>query len=192
MSASNGWINVPDSSDVWSNIPTGSNVWSLGQGIVSDLDNVNTFIVDQDGAIYQTLIGPDHFIVLPNVSPNFIIAAAGDTVDLPYAIDYYTITGSGTFVYFKTDVETVAISVSGKFTLRTASGSTSVELIFDIPRIYMLFGDEYALDLPSFDALASIQDPSNVSLIRGWQSVQADDNAWQSVNKGTNTWLQQG
>ena len=163
------WSDVPQNTSSWITSGDVPNTWNDSEPLVSDLGINITVPVITNNAIYTSSTLPEHFLVFPNVSPRFVFSRVGDVIDLPYPITFYTITSSGNVLYFTRPNETVPIPINGDFLLRTMSGSAFVRLVVETDpfRVYVLIGDQ-EVNSPSFNALAGIENPNNISLVKAW------------------------
>ena len=103
----------------------------------------------------------EQFIIAPRTSA-LVFVGANDVVDLSGAIDSYSYTRTGTQLQISDGSYTTTLSVGGSFTLRTASGSTSVAIDFAANGAIKLGGTQ-TVGTPTFNAPAAITDASNVS-----------------------------
>jgi hypothetical protein len=110
--------------------------------------------------VVQGTNAAEHFIVEPKTSA-LVFAGNNDVVDLAGAIDSYTFSKTGTQLQISDGTYTTTLSVGGSFTLRTASGSTSVAIDFTQGGAIKLGGTQ-VVGSASFDPLSAILDPSNV------------------------------
>jgi hypothetical protein len=102
----------------------------------------------------------ERFIIHSGVSA-FVSAGTGDTVDLSGAITDYTYKASGNQLQVSDGVNTTVLTVGGAFTLRTASGSTSVVLDFAAGGVIKL--GTQVVGSVGFDAAAAITNAGNLS-----------------------------
>jgi hypothetical protein len=91
----------------------------------------------------------------------FVSAGTGDTVDLAGAITDYTYKASGNQLQIFDGVNTTFLTVGGAFTLRTASGSTTVVLDFAAGGVIKLGAQ--VVGSVGFNAAAAITNVGNVS-----------------------------
>jgi hypothetical protein len=102
----------------------------------------------------------EHFVVGPGTS-GFLFVGANDLVDLSGPIDRYAYAKAGNQLQISDGVYTATLSVGGTFTLRTASGSTSVAVDFSQAGAIKMGGTQI-VGSPDFDPVAAILDPANV------------------------------
>jgi hypothetical protein len=102
----------------------------------------------------------ERFIIDSGVSA-FVSAGTGDTVDLAGAITNYTYKASGSQLQIFDGVNTTFLTVGGAFTLRTASGSTSVVLDFAAGGVIKL--GTQVVGSVGFNAAAAITNAGNLS-----------------------------
>jgi hypothetical protein len=104
----------------------------------------------------------EHFIVAPKTSA-LVFVGNGDTVDLAGSMSSYSFSKTGTQLQISDGTYTTTLSVGGSFTLRTASGSTSVAIDFTAGGAIKLGGTQI-VGSTTFDPMAAITDIYNVSL----------------------------
>ena len=119
-----------------------------------------TYVV-ANSEMVQGTNAAEHFIVVPKTSA-LVFAGNNDVVDLPGAIDSYTFSKTGTQLQISYGGYTTTLSVGGSFTLRTASGSTSVAIDFTQGGAIKLGGTQ-VVGSASFDPIAAILDAGNYS-----------------------------
>jgi hypothetical protein len=95
-----------------------------------------------------------------------VFAGNGDTVDLSGAITSYSFKTTGTQLQISDGTYTTTLSVGGTFTLRTASGSTSVAIDFTAGGAIKLGGTQI-VGSQTFDPLAAITNVGNRSANAG-------------------------
>ncbi|WP_344672496.1 hypothetical protein, partial [Sphingorhabdus rigui] len=103
----------------------------------------------------------EHFIVAPKTSA-LVFVGNNDTVDLSGSINSYSFAKTGTQLQISDGTYTTTLSVGGSFTLRTASGSTSVAIDFAAGGAIKLGGTQ-AVGSSTFDPLAAIINSNNIS-----------------------------
>jgi hypothetical protein len=111
--------------------------------------------------VVQGTNAAEHFIIAPKTSA-LVFAGNGDTVDLSGAITSYSFKTTGTQLQISDGTYTTTLSVGGTFTLRTASGSTSVAIDFTAGGAIKLGGTQI-VGSQTFDPLAAITNVGNVS-----------------------------
>ena len=104
----------------------------------------------------------EHFIVAPKTSA-LVFVGNGDTVDLAGSMSSYSFSKTGTQLQISDGTYTTTLSVGGSFTLRTASGSTSVAIDFTAGGAIKLGGTQI-VGSSTFDPMAAITNIYNVSL----------------------------
>jgi uncharacterized repeat protein (TIGR02059 family) len=102
----------------------------------------------------------EQFVVSPKSSA-YVSVGAGDTVDLAGAIDSYSYRSSGNLLQISDGIYTTTVSYGGSFTLRTASGATSVSLATVSGVQTFKFGTVNVST--GFDPRTGITDPANLS-----------------------------
>ncbi|MBB3944076.1 hypothetical protein GGR91_002345, partial [Sphingorhabdus rigui] len=105
----------------------------------------------------------EHFIVAPKTSA-LVFVGNNDTVDLSGSINSYSFAKTGTQLQISDGTYTTTLSVGGSFTLRTASGSTSVAIDFAAGGAIKLGGTQ-AVGSSTFDPLAAIINSNNISVL---------------------------
>ena len=105
----------------------------------------------------------EHFIVAPKTSA-LVFVGNNDTVDLSGSINSYSFAKTGTQLQISDGTYTTTLSVGGTFTLRTASGSTSVAIDFAAGGAIKLGGTQ-TVGSSTFDPLAAIISSNNTSLL---------------------------
>jgi hypothetical protein len=103
----------------------------------------------------------EHFIVAPKTSA-LVFVGNGDIVDLSGSINSYSFAKTGTQLQISDGTYTTTLSVGGTFTLRTASGSTSVAIDFAAGGAIKLGGTQ-TVGSSTFDPLAAIINSNNIS-----------------------------
>jgi hypothetical protein len=103
----------------------------------------------------------EHFIVAPKTSA-LIFVGNNDIVDLSGSINSYSFAKTGTQLQISDGTYTTTLSVGGTFTLRTASGSTSVAIDFAAGGAIKLGGTQI-VGGNTFDPLAAIINANNTS-----------------------------
>jgi hypothetical protein len=111
--------------------------------------------------VVQGTNATEHFIIAAKTSA-LVFAGNNDIVDLPGAINSYSFVKTGTQLQIGDGVYTTTLSVGGAFTLRTASGSTSVAIDFTAGGAIKLGGTQ-VVGSATFDSLAAINSPGNYS-----------------------------
>ena len=111
--------------------------------------------------VVQGTNAAEQFIVAPKTSA-LVFAGNGDTVDLSGAITSYSFARTGTQLQISDGICTTTIGVGGAFTLRTASGSTSVAIDFTAGGAIKLGGTQI-VGSSTFDPLAAITNITNMS-----------------------------
>lgn len=104
----------------------------------------------------------ERFIVAPSTSA-LIFAGNNDVVDLSGSIGSYSFARAGTQLQISDGVYTTTLAVGGSFTLRTASGSTSVAIEFTPQGAAIKLGGTQIVGSTTFDPLLAITDRSNHS-----------------------------
>ncbi len=107
--------------------------------------------------ILGNTLATETFIVRPKASA-LIAVGTGDVVELSGAASSYTYKSVLNQLQISDGTYTTFLNVGGKFTLRTASGSTSVEYTGNI-----LLGGTQTVGSANFSAVAAITDTSRVS-----------------------------
>jgi hypothetical protein len=103
----------------------------------------------------------EHFIVAPKTSA-LVFVGNGDTVDLAGSMSSYSFSKTGTQLQISDGTYTTTLSVGGSFTLRTASGSTSVDIDFTAGGVIKLGGTQI-VGSSTFDPMAAITLANNTS-----------------------------
>ena len=103
----------------------------------------------------------EHFIVAPKTSA-LVFVGNNDVVDLAGAIVSYSFAKTGTQLQISDGTYTTTLSVGGSFTLRTASGSTSVAIDFAAGGAIKLGGTQVVGSV-GFNPLVAITNGANVS-----------------------------
>jgi hypothetical protein len=103
----------------------------------------------------------EHFIVAPKTSA-LIFVGNGDTVDLAGSINSYSFSKTGTQLQISDGTYTTTLSVGGSFTLRTASGSTSVAIDFTAGGAIKVGGTQI-VGSSTFDPMAAITNANNMA-----------------------------
>eukprot|EP01041_Mallomonas_annulata_P013469 gene13469-28537_t len=111
--------------------------------------------------VVQGTSAAEQFIIAPKTSA-LVFAGNGDTVDLSGAITSYSFARTGTQLQISDGTYTTTLSVGGTFTLRTASGSTTVAIDFAAGGAIKLGGTQ-VVGSATFDPLAAITNVYNVS-----------------------------
>ena len=112
--------------------------------------------------VVQGTNAAEQFIVAPGTSA-LVFAGNNDVVDLSGSIGSYSFARAGTQLQINDGVYTTTLGVGGSFTLRTASGSTSVAIDFTIPGGAIRLGGTQIVGSTTFDPLLAITDRSNIS-----------------------------
>jgi hypothetical protein len=86
----------------------------------------------------------------------------GDTVDLAGSINSYSFSKTGTQLQISDGTYTTTLSVGGSFTLRTASGSTSVAIDFTAGGAIKVGGTQI-VGSSTFDPMAAITNANNMA-----------------------------
>jgi Ca2+-binding RTX toxin-like protein len=111
--------------------------------------------------VVQGTNAAEQFIISAKTSA-LVFAGDNDIVDLSGAINSYSFAKTGTQLQISDGVYTTTIGVGGAFTLRTASGSTSVAIDFTAGGAIKLGGTQ-VVGSATFDPLAAINNPDNYS-----------------------------
>jgi len=111
--------------------------------------------------VVQGTNAAEQFIVAPGTSA-LVFAGNNDVVDLSGSIGSYSFARAGTQLQISDGTHTTALGVGGSFTLRTASGSTSVAIDFTQGGTIKLGGTQI-VGSTTFDPLLAINDRSNYS-----------------------------
>jgi hypothetical protein len=111
--------------------------------------------------VVQGTNAAEQFIVAPGTSA-LVFAGNNDVVDLSGSIGSYSFARAGTQLQISDGSHTTALGVGGSFTLRTASGSTSVAIDFTQGGTIKLGGTQI-VGSTTFDPLLAINDRSNYS-----------------------------
>jgi hypothetical protein len=133
--------------------------------------------------VVQGTNAAEQFIVARGTSA-LIFAGNNDVVDLSGSIGSYSFARAGTQLQISDGVYTTTLGVGGTFTLRTASGSTSVAIDFTQGGVIKLGGSQI-VGSATFDPLLAITDRSNYSqnamqkdvIVANGESYTARDNA---------------
>jgi hypothetical protein len=112
--------------------------------------------------VVQGTNAAERFIVAPSTSA-LIFAGNTDVVDLSGSIGSYSFVKAGTQLQISDGVYTTTLVVGGSFTLRTASGSTTVAIDFTTPGGAIKLGGTQIVGSTTFDPLLAITDRSNYS-----------------------------
>ena len=111
--------------------------------------------------VVQGTNAAEQFIISAKTSA-LVFAGDNDIVDLSGAINSYSFAKTGTQLQISDGIYTTTIGVGGAFTLRTASGSTSVAIDFTAGGAIKLGGTQ-VVGSATFDPLAAINNPDNYS-----------------------------
>ena len=111
--------------------------------------------------VVQGTNAAEQFVIAPGTSA-LVFAGNNDVVDLSGSIGSYSYTRTGTQLQISDGTYPTALGVGGSFTLRTASGSTSVAIDFTQGGAIKLGGTQI-VGSTTFDPLLAITDRSNYS-----------------------------
>lgn len=111
--------------------------------------------------VVQGTNAAEHFLIYPG-SSSLLFVGANDIVDLPDQIYNYTFTANGNLLQISDGNYSTTLAVGGSFTLRTATGATTVAIDFAAGGAIVLGGSQI-VGSNTFDAFSALLDPANVS-----------------------------